>query len=251
MSRVRAKVCQPTMDETNPDSKKKTMRLLLIFNAVLLAVASASGSPAGSRPAAGPSTSSPSSSPISTAAPDDQSALCLFREGPRAKLFFMRPPVFLAAAVIGALTGVSAPCLDLDPDHRLAAQLHGALRVPFGEAEFTAYSINAVVLLTIGPGVLALHASSDRPKGESCREYYLGFFMIIGEAALYGLILPMVEMTYKRAKQAITYTLVMEIQLVMCFFATVVCTIGMLINDDFKVIKDSLALSHARTQEQG
>ncbi|CAL5348830.1 unnamed protein product [Camellia sinensis] len=60
--------------------------------------------------------------------------------------------------------------------------------------------------------------------------------MTIAAAALYGLILPMVELTYKKAKQAITYTLVLEIQLVMCFFATLVCTIGMLINEDFQAI---------------
>ncbi|CAL5384024.1 unnamed protein product [Camellia sinensis] len=60
--------------------------------------------------------------------------------------------------------------------------------------------------------------------------------MTVGAAALYGFVLPLVELTYKKAKQAVTYTLVIEIQLVMCFFATVVCTIGMIINNDFKAI---------------
>ncbi|XAR62115.1 hypothetical protein NMG60_11016739 [Bertholletia excelsa] len=168
------------------------------------------------------------------------------RQGPRAKVFFMKPPVFLAAAVIGALTGLDdyiyaegvarLPVSTLTiiiASHLGFTALFACLLV---KHKFTAYSINAVVLLTIGPGVLALHTSGDRPKGESNRAYYLGFFMTTGAAALYGLILPMVELTYKRAKQAITYTLVMEIQLVMCFFATVVCTIGMLINNDFKAI---------------
>ena len=101
---------------------------------------------------------------------------------------------------------------------------------------FTSYSINAVVLLTVGAAVLALHTNSDRPEGESKREYALGFIMTVAAAALYGLVLPMVELTYNKAKQGITYTLVMEIQMVMCLFATLFCTVGMLVNNDFKVL---------------
>ena len=100
--------------------------------------------------------------------------------------------------------------------------------------KFSSYSVNAVVLLTIGSGVLALHTSSDRPDGESKREYVLGFVMTLGAAALYGFILPLIEFTYQKAKQVIDYQLVMEIQMVMCLFATLFCIVGMLINNDFK-----------------
>ena len=102
--------------------------------------------------------------------------------------------------------------------------------------KFSSYSVNAVVLLTIGSGVLALHTSSDRPDGESKREYVLGFVMTLGAAALYGFILPLIEFTYQKAKQVIDYQLVMEIQMVMCLFATLFCTVGMLINNDFQVL---------------
>ena len=101
--------------------------------------------------------------------------------------------------------------------------------------KFSSFSINAVVLLTIGSGVLALHTNSDRPEGESKREYVLGFVMTLGAAALWGFILPLIELMYQKAKQVIDYPLVMEIQLVMCFFATLVGIVGMLINNDFKV----------------
>ncbi|KAM0910646.1 hypothetical protein ACQ4PT_014025 [Festuca glaucescens] len=50
-----------------------------------------------------------------------------------------------------------------------------------------------------GAVVLGLHASSDRPKGVSRGQYWLGFFLNLGAAALYGLVLPLVELTYKRA----------------------------------------------------
>lgn len=92
-----------------------------------------------------------------------------------------------------------------------------------------------VVLLTIGASVLALHTSSDRPSGESNSVYFAGFFMTLGASALYGFVLPLIELSYKKAKQEITYSLVMEFQIVMCFFATLFCTVGMLINKDFKV----------------
>lgn len=162
------------------------------------------------------------------------------------KLFFMKPQLFVAAAFIGILTGF---------DDYLYA--YGVARLPVSTSsliiasqlaftagfafilvkqKFTSYSINAVFLLTIGAGVLAMHTNGDRPANESNREYVLGFLMTVGASALYGFILPLVELTYKKSKQEISYALVMEIQMVMCLFATGVCTIGMLVNNDFKVI---------------
>ncbi|GMY22213.1 purine permease 3-like [Fagus crenata] len=155
-------------------------------------------------------------------------------QGPNTKLFFMKPPLFIASAVVGILTGL---------DDYLYA--YGVKRLPVStisliiathlgftasfafllvKQKFTSYSINAVVLLTIGAGVLALHTSNDRPEGESIKDYIAGFFMTLGAAALYGFVLPL----------TITYSLVMEFQMVMCLFATLFCTVGMLINKDFK-----------------
>ena len=167
------------------------------------------------------------------------------KQDSHAKLFFMKPPLFVASAVIGVLTGfddylyaygvaklpVSTSALIV------ASQLAFTAAFAFllVKQKFTSYSVNAIFLLSIGAGVLALHTSSDRPTNESNKEYYLGFVMTLAAAALYGFILPLVELTYKKAKQAITYSLVMEIQMVMCFFATVFCTVGMLVNNDFQV----------------
>lgn len=80
---------------------------------------------------------------------------------------------------------------------------------------FTPYSINAIVLLMAGVGVLAMNSNNDRPKGISKKCYTFGYFMCLATAAVYGFTLPLVELTYKKATQPITYTLVMEIQLVM------------------------------------
>lgn len=166
--------------------------------------------------------------------------------GATTKLFHMKPRLFLASAFIGILTGLDdylyAYGVARLPVSTSALVIATQLAFTAGFAfllvkqKFSSYSINAVVLLTVGAGILALHTSSDRPDGESKREYVLGFVMTLGAAALYGFILPLVELTYNKAKQAITYTLVMEIQMVMCLFATLFCTVGMLVNNDFKAI---------------
>ncbi|XP_071737691.1 purine permease 1-like [Rutidosis leptorrhynchoides] len=164
----------------------------------------------------------------------------------KTSFIYMRPRLFFAVAFIGVLTGL---------DDYLYA--YGVARLPISTSsliiasqlgftaffafllvkqKFTPYSINAIVLLTVGAGVLALHTGGDRPNGESKKEYMLGFVMTVGAAALYGFVLPLVELTYNKAKQGITYTLVLEIQMVMCLFATIFCTVGMIVNNDFKVI---------------
>ncbi|KAL9156813.1 hypothetical protein ABFS82_09G103700 [Erythranthe guttata] len=164
----------------------------------------------------------------------------------KAELYLMKPRVFLAAAVIGVLTGfddylyaygvaklpVSTSALII------ASQLAFTAAFAFlmVKQEFTAYSVNSVVLLTLGAVVLGLHTNGDRPEGESSKEYMVGFFLTVAAAALCGFILPAVELTYKKAKQAVSYTLVLEMQLVMCVFATSFCTLGMLVNNDFQAI---------------
>ncbi|KAL8205784.1 hypothetical protein R6Q57_009335 [Mikania cordata] len=172
------------------------------------------------------------------------------------KLFSLKPSLFFPCAVLGVLTGL---------DDYLAA--YGVSRLPVSTSaliiatqlaftagfafllvkqKFSAYTINAVFLLSIGAVVLALHSSTDRPDHESSIKYYEGFFMTLGASALYGFILPSIELTFKKAKQAVTYSLVMEMQIVISFFATAFCTIGMLINHDFKAIP-----REARTFELG
>lgn len=157
----------------------------------------------------------------------------------------MDTSLFIAATIVGVITGF---------DDYLYA--YGIARLPVSTSsliiatqlaftagfafllvkqKFNFYSINAVILLTVGAGVLALHSNSDRPEHESKGEYILGFVTTLAAAAIYGLILPLVELIYKKSKQEISYTLVMEIQLVMSLFATVVCTVGMLVNKDFEV----------------
>ncbi|MFQ6670358.1 hypothetical protein Gotur_035316 [Gossypium turneri] len=132
------------------------------------------------------------------------------------KLFCMERPLFVAAIVLGILSGL---------DDYLYA--YGLSRLPVSTSSLI---IASQLAFTAGFAFL------DRPANESNKEYILGFVMTLAAAALYGFILPLVELTYKKAKQEISYALVMEIQLVMCLVATGFCTVGMLVNNDFKVI---------------
>lgn len=161
------------------------------------------------------------------------------------KLFLITPWIFLASSIFGILTGV---------DNYLYASGNSQLPVSTSaliiatqlaftavfsfflvKQKFTSHSINAIVLLTVGAVVLALSSGSDRPKGESSKEYILGFVLTLLAAALYGFVMPMVELTYIKANQTITCALVLEVQMVICCFASAFATVGMIINNDFKV----------------
>ncbi|OIV97872.1 hypothetical protein TanjilG_12629 [Lupinus angustifolius] len=102
--------------------------------------------------------------------------------------------------------------------------------------KFTAYSVNAIVLLSIGLGIMGLHTRGDLPEHESPKQYVLGFVMTIVCAAVGGFIFPMMELMFRKNNQAITYSLMLEIQFIVCFFATLACTFGIIISNDFKAI---------------
>ncbi|KAL8096371.1 purine permease 1-like [Apium graveolens] len=163
-----------------------------------------------------------------------------------AKLFNIKPRLILASIVLGILTGVGNYLyvygISKLPVSTSVLVVASQLAFTSGFAfllvkqKFNPFSINAVVLLTIGSGVLALHTNSDRPEGVSKREYALGFVMTLAASALWGFILPLIEFSYQKAKQVIDFPLVMEIQLYINLFATLFSTVGMFINNDFKVI---------------
>ncbi|XP_075105037.1 purine permease 1-like [Nicotiana tabacum] len=171
-------------------------------------------------------------------------------EGSNAKFYFITPRIFIASFVIGVVTGLDdflyswgGSKLPVSTSSLLlAAQLAftsvGAFFIV--KLKFTPYSINAVILLTVGAVLLGVRSNGDRPEGVTSKAYILGFMMTLLAAALYGVILPCIELIYLKAKQVITATLVLEIQMVMCFAATAFCTVGMIANNDFQVLFSSL-----------
>ncbi|CAF2073537.1 BnaC01g23190D [Brassica napus] len=166
------------------------------------------------------------------------------KEATTTPFFLIKPPLFLASIVIGLLTGVDnylyAYGLAYLPvsTSSLVISSHLAFTAFFAffmvKQKFTPFIINAVVLLTLGAGILALHTDGDKLAKETHKEYIVGFFMTLAAAILYAFVLPLVELTYKKARQRISYTLVLEMQLVLCFVATCFCLVGMLADGDFK-----------------
>ncbi|XP_019176487.1 PREDICTED: purine permease 1-like [Ipomoea nil] len=166
----------------------------------------------------------------------------------KAKPILMKPAVFLASAAIGVLQGLD-DYLYAYGEARLPASTAGlvistelAFTAGFAfvlvKQKFTAHSVNAVYVLTMAAAVLAVRSNGDRWKGESTADYVFGFAMMVAAAALYGAILPLIELMNKKVVKTgeISYTVVLEIQAVICFSATAFCTVGMLINKDFQAI---------------
>ncbi|CAL0318166.1 unnamed protein product [Lupinus luteus] len=166
-------------------------------------------------------------------------------DSPKPKMFTATPVLLFAFVIIGVICGVSN-----------YVYAYGVARLPVSTStlvmatqlaftaifaflmvkqKFTFNSVNAIVLLIFGAGILAEHAGSDRPSGESTKQYIIGFIMTFVASALSGLVFPLVEFMYKRTL-SITYSLVMELQMVLGFSATIFCLIGMIIDNDFKVI---------------
>lgn len=164
---------------------------------------------------------------------------------------YMRLRLFFAGAFIGSISGVDCYLYSYGVARLPVSTSSLIISTQLGfiaffayllvKQRFTPYSINALVLLTIGAGVLALNTSSDRPEGVSKKDYLIGFVMTISAALLIGFMMPLVELTYNKARQTITFTLVLEFQVVMCLFATIFSTIGMILNNDFKVCTSRFA----------
>ncbi|KAI3986101.1 hypothetical protein MKX01_031216 [Papaver californicum] len=102
--------------------------------------------------------------------------------------------------------------------------------------KFTAFIINAVVVMTLGSVLLGINTSGDRPVGVSKSQYLLGFLLTLAAAALLGLMMPLIELAYTKATRNITYSILLQFQLILSLFATIVCLIGMIVNKDFQAI---------------
>ncbi|KAM0895109.1 hypothetical protein ACQ4PT_024039 [Festuca glaucescens] len=165
-------------------------------------------------------------------------------------LFLMSPRLLAASVVVGLMTGVDcllyaygSAFLPVSTSSILyATQL--AFTAGFAlllvRQRFTAFSVNAVLLLSVGAAMLGVNGGGDRPAGVTRSQYYTGFGMTLAAAALYGFILPVMELSQARhlarAGCAVTYALVVEMQLVIGFTASAFSVVGMIVNNDFQVI---------------
>ncbi|XP_058097267.1 purine permease 3-like [Magnolia sinica] len=178
-------------------------------------------------------------------------SILYIRERSRGMGFLLEPKLFISSVVIGILIGLDnfmysmgSSFLPVSTSSLLfATQL--AFTALFAliivRQKFTAYTINAVVLMTLGSVLLGLRKSGDRPANVTNGEYMLGFIITIGAAALLGFALPCIELSYAKASKVITYPVVMQFQFFATLSATVFCVIGMIINKDFQAISREAA----------
>ncbi|GJN33741.1 hypothetical protein PR202_gb22364 [Eleusine coracana subsp. coracana] len=167
------------------------------------------------------------------------------------RFFLMTPRLLAASTVIGVLMGLDdllyAYGLAYLPVSTSSILISTQLAFTAGFAlllvrqRFTAFSVNALVLLSVGAAMLGMNASGDRPPGVSAAQYGAGFAMTLGAAALFGLMLPAMELSQARhaaraGPGAFNYALVMEMQLVIGLAATGFSVVGMVVNNDFHAI---------------
>ncbi|XP_015055430.1 probable purine permease 4 [Solanum pennellii] len=100
--------------------------------------------------------------------------------------------------------------------------------------KITFANLNCVFLLTLSSVLLALGSSHDKPKDLTKTKYFIGFFSTIGAGLLFAIYLPLMEKIYR---QVCCYSMVVEMQMVMELSATVLATLGMIINGGFYEMK--------------
>ncbi|XP_044968738.1 purine permease 3-like [Hordeum vulgare subsp. vulgare] len=171
-------------------------------------------------------------------------------------VLLMTPRLLAASVVVGLMTGadnllyaygqaylpVSTSSILISTQLAFTA----AFALLLVRHRFTASTVNAVVLLTVGAAMLGMDSGGDRPTGVSGGHYAAGFGTTLGAAALYGLMLPVMELSQASHDGALTYTHVLEMQVVIGLTATAFCAVGMLVNNDFQAI-----LGEAREFELG
>ncbi|RZC84739.1 hypothetical protein C5167_047523 [Papaver somniferum] len=160
--------------------------------------------------------------------------------------FFMEPKLFLWSAIVGIVFGVSnfMYALGLSYLPVSTSTILFATQLCFTaifawlivKQKFTAFIINAVIVMTLGSILLGINTNGDRPIGVSKTQYLIGFLMTLAAAALTGLGTPFVELSFIKATRNITYPTLLQFQVILCLFGTCLNVIGMLINKDFQAI---------------
>ncbi|XP_043713762.1 purine permease 1-like [Telopea speciosissima] len=170
----------------------------------------------------------------------------LLRTGSTPTAFFMDSMLFASSAGLGVIMGLGSYLYSaglfyiLVSTSGLLTSTQLAFTALFAfllvKQKLTFYSINSVVLMTLGSIVLAFHSCGDRPPEVPNSEYFLGFFFTLAGAVLLGLFFPLVELAYGKISKPITFAVVLQFRFITSLSATIFCPIGMIINNDFDVI---------------
>ncbi|KAK9130047.1 hypothetical protein Sjap_010534 [Stephania japonica] len=161
-------------------------------------------------------------------------------------LLTLEPTLFFYSAVNGLLIGLDNYLYSIGLSYLpvSTATLLQSTQVAFVAVfslllvrqRFTPYSINSVILMTLGSVMLGMRSQGDRPSGVSQKEYVVGFFMTLLSAALIGAVYPLVEFSYGKAVRPINYSVLLMYQFNQSVFGTIFSVIGMAVNKDFQVL---------------
>ncbi|RZC91432.1 hypothetical protein C5167_027492 [Papaver somniferum] len=132
----------------------------------------------------------------------------------------MEPKLFLWSAIVGIVFGVSnfVYALGLSYLPVSTSTILFATQLCFTaifawlivKQKFTAFIINAVIVMTLGWVLLDINSNGDRPTGVSKTQYLIGFLMTLAAAALTGLGTPFVELSFIKATRNITYSTLLQ-----------------------------------------
>ncbi|KAI3884163.1 hypothetical protein MKW92_009060, partial [Papaver armeniacum] len=150
--------------------------------------------------------------------------------------FWLEPKLCLWSAIIGILFGLINFMYSLGLSYIPVSTSSLLLATQLCFQKFTAFIINAVVVMTLGSVLLGINTDGDRPVGVSKSQYLTGFLMTLGAAALAGLMMPLIELGFSKAVKDLNYSSLLQFQFIFSSFATIFCVIGMLVNKDFQVI---------------
>jgi len=104
--------------------------------------------------------------------------------------------------------------------------------------KITPYIVNSLVLLTLSAILLGVHSDSDRPKGVNTAKYIVGFICTVAASAIYGLLLPLIQLVFKRVIKKETFAVVLEMLIYTSLVATVVCIVGLFVSGEFRDMKE-------------
>lgn len=98
------------------------------------------------------------------------------------------------------------------------------------------YVMNSIVVISTGTVILGVSANSDKPVGTSEKEYIMGIIVTIAASAIFALLLPLIELTYRKVVGRASFVVVMEVQIGISAVAAASSMVGMWANGDFKAM---------------
>ncbi|KAJ0961760.1 hypothetical protein J5N97_029588 [Dioscorea zingiberensis] len=106
--------------------------------------------------------------------------------------------------------------------------------------KLTAPILNSVVLLTFSAALLGLHAGSETSVHVSGEKYTLGFILTLAAAALFSLLLSLMQLTFEKFYKRVTFRVVLELQTYTNFIATCTSVVGLFARGEWRSLRGEM-----------